>query len=141
MIIAEQRKIIIQLEQECPDVFDRIIKRIDEMRFISEEDDILDLLGGRIDLDHISGESIPREVFGSHDKLVLIYSHSDDLVADRRIIEISSEQEKDQDCTDEIIAQEREHKNDSEHYREDQIPHLAFLEFLPIVDKHAHQIT
>ena len=84
----------IKLDKEIPDSIDWIIEGKDEMRFRSQQNDILDFLGNRIDLHYISYKGSERITLISDKEEILLDGHSDDLVVECRIIEISSQKEK-----------------------------------------------
>ncbi len=63
-------------------MFQRIIKRIDHMRFWSDQDDIFDFLRLGINLYNIASERISRIYFASDKKLSILDSHLNDLIID-----------------------------------------------------------
>lgn len=119
----------------------RIIECIDEMRFRSQQNDIFDVLGGRKDLDHISGERRKRIALISDHKKTLLDPHGDDLIIDGRVVEITSQEEKDQYRSDDIIIEQREHEYACEYHSEDEISDLSPFEFLSVIDTDAHSKT
>ena len=141
MIITEHRQISIKFKEKESDMFKRIIQGIDHMSFCRQENDIFYFLGLWIDFHDISRERIPRIVLISDDKLGFFYFHLDDLVVDRRIIEISSQQKKDQYCPDDIIIEDRNDEHARKYHCKYEVPYLASLKFFSVIDENIHTDT
>lgn len=92
-----------------------------------------------MNLQYIANESIPRIYFISYDQLIFLDGHFHYLAVDGRIIEISSQKEKNQDTADNIAIENRKQKNASYHDSKHQISSFPPWKFLSIIDENAHQ--
>lgn len=116
----------------------RIIKRINKMSFCSKKNNIFYLLSFWINFYYVSRKYISWITFISYHKLIFFYSHGNYLIVDSRIIEISTQKEKDEYTSNNIIIEEWKNKNTCKYYSKYQVPYFTPLKFFSVIDENTH---
>jgi len=109
------------------------------MWFGGKEYNVFYLLCLWIYFHYISRKRISWIAFIAYDKLGLFYNKLDNLIIDGRIIKIPSQKKEKQYRANDIIVDDRQHKDTRKYYRKYQIPYFASLKFFSVINQYAHK--